>query len=117
MNVTQPARTRTPVQRRAALDRALTKSVEQVAVNNLPRVLRVNPTERVWAIGSRTEGGVIWLVTESPEGELRCDCPAESSACWHLTHVARALSGAIGYHAAPARPRLIVDAATLSGKR
>ena len=105
-----------PARRRAMLDRSFAKSIEQVAVNNLPRVIRQNPHEAVWAVASRTEGGVIYLLTQSREGELACDCPADG-LCWHKAHVSRAIEGIIGHHAAPARPRLLVDALTLSGKR
>jgi hypothetical protein len=90
-NVTTSPRFLTPARRRAMLDRAAAKSAEQVAANNLPRELRRNAHERVWAVASRTEAGVIWLVTEADDGE-------------------------IGYHAAPARPRLLVDARLLSGR-
>lgn len=92
-----------PARRQAMLDRARAKSCEQVGVNNLPRVVRRNQRETVWAVASRTEGGVIYLVHEVG-GELCCDCPADHS-CWHLQHVSRALSGEIG-HTEAKPPRL-----------
>lgn len=106
---------RTPARRQAMLDRASAKSAEQVAANNLPRVLRRSDRETggeqgrttVWAVASRTEAGVIYLVTESAAGELDCDCPAEC-LCWHKVHVSRALAGEIGHLDTP-RPRLSVS--------
>lgn len=93
--------------RESMLDRALAKSQEQVTSNNLPRVLRRTQRGTVWAVASRTEGGVIHLVDESPQGELVCDCVA-SHHCWHLMHVSRALSGEIG-HVAARPPRLDIS--------
>jgi hypothetical protein len=99
------------------LDRALAKSMEQVAANNLPRVLRQNPREVVWGVASRVEAGVVYLVTQSPDGQLACDCPAES-ICWHLCHVDRAIRGEIG-HTAVRLPRLTINLLDiqLTGKR
>lgn len=107
-----------PARRRAMLDRALAKSQEQVSLNNLPRILRRSERETVWAVASRTEAGVIYLVTQSPAGELVCDCPADC-LCWHKVHVSRAIDGLIGYQAAPPRPRLTPEqvASTIYGRR
>ena len=110
--------TLSPSRRRALLDRALAKSAEQVAANNLPRLLRRTPGGQVWAVASRTEGGVIHLVDESAQGELVCDCCA-SHHCWHLMHVSRALSGEIG-HVAARPPRLDISSLmdiNLTGRR
>jgi hypothetical protein len=116
MNATR--RSRSQARRLATLTRALAKSCEQVLANNLPRVVRHTGRERVWAVGSRTEGGVVWLVTEVPDGQLACDCPAEG-ICWHKVHASRAIAGEIGHHSAPTRPRIDLagfDPRALSGR-
>lgn len=77
------------------LDRATAKSDEQARAGNLPRVVRRGFGEVIWCVASRTEGGVYYLLRESDEGEITCDCPA-SVLCWHRVHVGRALAGVIG---------------------
>lgn len=85
-------------------DRALAKSMEQVALNNLPRQVRVGLDVEVWSVHSRTSGDV-WLVTlDTNTGEIQCSCPANQ--CWHVTHVLRARRGEIGYHPLPISPRI-----------
>ena len=75
--------------------RATAKSDEQARAGNLPRLVRADVERRVWAVGSRTEGGTYWLLAEQADGQVFCDCPA-LGPCWHQLHLSRALSGEVG---------------------
>lgn len=89
-------------------DRALAKALAEVALNNLPRLVRQDGREQTWSVHSRTNhacphcGAIadgapeIYLVTSSPAGDLFCDCPARL-ACWHIQIVALAREGRIGH--------------------
>jgi hypothetical protein len=115
MNDTTRGTFYTPARLQAFLDRSKAKSDEQARAGNLPRRVRTNAYETIWAVSSRTEGGQYWLVTESKQGELACDCYA-SGRCWHVYHVSRALAGEIGRLEHTPRPAINVSAAFLSGK-
>lgn len=89
-----------PVRERALRDKALAKSCEQVALNNLPRLVRDDDAGEAWSVHSRTNGDV-WIVTiDRATGEVWCTCPAGWN-CWHRAHVGRARAGDIGYFPLP----------------
>jgi hypothetical protein len=113
-NATTSRQFLTPARLQSFMDRSVAKSDEQCCAGNLPRVARRNADETVWTVASRTEGGVYYLLTESKDGELSCDCPADR--CWHKVHVARAIAGEIGRLERRPRPVVEVSAAFLSGR-
>jgi hypothetical protein len=107
--------TTTTAPRRAAFDRMVAKSEEQVRAGNLPRLLRVLPQRpngdviEVWSVGSRQTAGEIHIVevslhTDGRPPSVTCDCPAERY-CWHMVHVLRALNGEVPYYRTPERTR------------
>jgi len=88
-----------PARNQALRDKARAKSLEQVALNNLPRLVRDDVAGEAWSVHSRTNGDV-WIVTlDRDTGEMWCTCPA--GQCWHLAHVQRARAGEIGFWPLP----------------
>lgn len=94
-NASTPAEFRALRRHERFILRATAKSQEQAQLGNLPRLVRDDVERRIWAVGSRTEGGAYYLVAEQRDGQLFCDCPA-LGPCWHQLHLSRALDGEIG---------------------
>ena len=114
-NVAQTTRTRTPRQRQAALDKAISKAHEQARIGNLPTLLRQHDTDhdtrQVWSIGSRTVAGVVYTIDLIADAEgittLCHDCEAAHAGrlCWHRASARLAALGELDYHDGRERKR------------
>ena len=109
MDTTASPPTRTPEQRQRAIDRAMSKALEQARAGNLPTLLRIftSPdgleTRQFWTVSSRTVAGSVYnvdLTADSGGIKTLCTCAAAEAdrLCWHRAAVRLAASQAIEYH-------------------
>lgn len=113
-NVPSVSRPRTPEQRQAAIDRAIARAHEQAQAGNLPRLLRQfhdpEQTRQVWAISSRTTGGVVYtvdLIADADGLHTHChECQAATAGrlCWHRAACRLAVLGELPQAATPPAP-------------
>ncbi len=100
---------RTPEQRQRAMDRAISKALEQSRAGNVPTLLRsfTSPdgleTRQCWTVSSRTVAGAVYNVDLTADADgvtTLCTCAAAESdrLCWHRAAVKLAASGQIEYH-------------------
>ena len=116
----------TQASRDRAIERAVTRALEQSRAGNLPTLLRayVDPAQtcQVWSIGSRTTGGTVYLIDLEANSDgitTHCSCQAGDAdrICWHRAAVRLACLGEISHHEARQPVRRLTSADLMGGPR